>query len=269
MFLDPTKIVYMPISKLSYNENLPRQNINIETLVKLANSNIPSDLPLISTTYTEKPTDEEHINILLSNLLLKIRKLQNQKKVAVAFYHKLTTQELLFIYTTYKKYNLINYLEEAIILHQLNKEGFTHKQIANVLGVSRSYITNKIRFVAQPKELIEAVINNEISEGHAKLLMGLKDKITKLNILEIVKTENLSVKETGKLIQNFKGIKPTSTPLKNSTKKLITQLEKQLNSITENFEITIPRRRKTYLCKITLKLHDQNQLKNLIELLKQ
>ncbi len=269
MFLDPTKIAYIPTSKLSYSENLPRQNVNIETLVKLANSNIPNDLPLISTTYTEKATKEEQISILLSNLLLKIRKLQNQKKVAVAFYHKLTTQELLFIYTTYKKYNLINYLEEAIILHQLNKEGFTHKQIANVLGVSRSYITNKIRFIAQPKELIEAVINNEITEGHAKLLMGIKDKVTKLNILEIIKTENLSVKETGKLIQNFRGIKPTASTIKSSTKKLLNQLEKHISNITKDFEITIPKRRKTYLCKITLKLQDQNQLEKLTELLKQ
>ncbi len=264
MFIAKDKIHNINLQQLVYNPKLPRQNTDVETLVKLSHTKIPADLPLISTTYSENPQQEKNITILLSNLLLKIRKLQGHKKVPVVFYHEIKSQELLFIYTNFKKYNLINHLEEAIILHQLNKEGYTHKQIASVLGVSRSYITNKVRLTIQPKELIQALINDVITEGHAKILMGITDKVTQLNLLDIIQNENLSVKETAKLVQNFKGYTPLPKKTDPVLVKKLEKLERELKSQNLRYEILIPKRKKEYITKVTVLIKDTNQLDKLL-----
>jgi len=267
MFVTPEKIHHISIDKLIYNSQLPRQNLGVDRIVKIANSKLPEDLPLVSTTYTTDPNAESQIEILLSDILLKVRKIQGHNKVKVVFFHQLQTQELLFIFTTYKKHDLINPLEEAIVLHQLNKEGFTHKKIAQILNVSRSYITNKIRLLQQPKEIIEALINGEITEGHVKVLMGIKDKVTKLNLLAAIKTDGLSVKQTSKLVSTFKGLDTEKTRMTPGFRTELEAIAKKLKTAGIDIDIYVPMRRKGYVAKLTLYLKDALAIKDLKELL--
>ncbi len=66
-------------------------------------------------------------------------------------------------------------LDEARSLQNLvTKQGLTHTQIAEKLGKSRPYVTNAIRILNLPDPILEMIEVQKISQGHARLLLGLK-----------------------------------------------------------------------------------------------
>jgi len=98
----------------------------------------------------------------------------------------------------------LNPIEVALSLHELIKKyGFTHEELAKNLGKSRTYITNMLRVLNLPEEVIEKIRDNKISIGHAKILVGL-DKTKALEVSRKIEKENLSVRDTEKLIKNIK-----------------------------------------------------------------
>jgi ParB family chromosome partitioning protein len=66
-------------------------------------------------------------------------------------------------------------------LHE--KFGFKHSAIAKKVGKSREYVSNSIRMLALPEEMLEALSNRKISEGHARPLLMLGDRPEEQNVL--------------------------------------------------------------------------------------
>ena len=66
-------------------------------------------------------------------------------------------------------------LDEARSLQNLvTKQGLTHTQIAEKLGKSRPYVSNAIRILNLPEPILQLIEAQKISQGHARLLLGLK-----------------------------------------------------------------------------------------------
>ncbi len=71
----------------------------------------------------------------------------------------------------------LNAVDRAKAFHQLSKEfGFKHSQIAEKVGKSREYVSNTIRILALPEEILQALGQNKISEGHTRPLLMLTDR---------------------------------------------------------------------------------------------
>ncbi len=99
----------------------------------------------------------------------------------------------------------LNPLEEAEA-YQLLADNYelSHEEIAGNLGKSRASITNTMRLLKLPAEIKVSLKNLIISAGHARALLGLDSETEMINVFQIVRRKNLSVRETENYVKNLK-----------------------------------------------------------------
>ena len=97
----------------------------------------------------------------------------------------------------------LNPIEEAESYQNLIDKGLTHDEI---MGKSRPYISNIVRLLQLAKEVRQAIKKEEISQGHARLLVPLKEEEQLLWLNKICR-EDLSVRAVEKLLQQKKSLK--------------------------------------------------------------
>ncbi len=96
----------------------------------------------------------------------------------------------------------LNPLEEANAIKKLIREfGLTHEEIAKRIGKSRVYVTNILRLLKLPEKIKEKIEKGEISEGHARVLLSLKDKDEIINLAEEITKKRLSVRDLERKIK--------------------------------------------------------------------
>ena len=77
----------------------------------------------------------------------------------------------------------------------LELDNMTQEDLAKTMGKSQPMVANKLRLLALPEEVQDALIKNQISERHARSLLNIKDKPTQLMLLDRIKKERLTVRE--------------------------------------------------------------------------
>lgn len=87
-------------------------------------------------------------------------------------------------------------IEEAQSYKKLLDKGNTQEMIAKKLGIAQSTIANKLRLLALPEEVQEALLNNKISERHARSLLRLNSVEKQIELLNKIVNEKLTVRET-------------------------------------------------------------------------
>lgn len=103
----------------------------------------------------------------------------------------------------------LNPVEEARAYADLIEEySYTQEEIAKKVGRSRSSITNSLRLLDLPDAVLEKLAYGEILEGHAKVLLGLKEAYKIERAAEIVVAKELSVRDTEKLVKTMSEEQP-------------------------------------------------------------
>lgn len=98
----------------------------------------------------------------------------------------------------------LSFMEEARAYQQLIEVfGLTQKELAERIGKSQSTVANKLRLLNLPTDVCEQLENENITERHARALLRLRDKEDQLALLEKIKKEKLSVKETERIIERM------------------------------------------------------------------
>jgi ParB family chromosome partitioning protein len=97
----------------------------------------------------------------------------------------------------------LNPMEMARAYHRMmNEFGLTQDIIAQRVGCERSSIANVVRLIHLPLEIQQLIETNQLSMGHAKVILGLPDQNEQLRVAKLVVSRALSVRETEKLIQS-------------------------------------------------------------------
>jgi len=156
----------------------------------------------------------------------------------------------------------LNPLEEAQGYKRLIDEfSYDQEKVSKFIGKSRSYITNCLRLLTLPNEVIKLIEDKKITSGHAKILVGLENAGFIANkILE----KKLSVRQTENFVKIFKkNKKPKITSNKDAN---IRDLE---NSISEKIGLSVTiknsnRNKGT----ITFSYKELDQLNKIIEIIK-
>ena len=96
----------------------------------------------------------------------------------------------------------LNPLEEAQGYKRLIDEfSYDQEKVSKFIGKSRSYITNSLRLLSLPKDVLELVEQKKITSGHAKILVGLENaSFVASKILE----KKLSVRQSENFVKIFK-----------------------------------------------------------------
>ena len=155
----------------------------------------------------------------------------------------------------------LNPLEEALGYKKLIDEfSYDQEKVSKFIGKSRSYITNALRLLTLPSEIISFIEQKKLSTGHAKILVGLENSIFIANkIIE----KKLSVRQTEKFVQIFKKKKNNVIKKKDANIEL---LEKSIiEKIGLNVSIKNDRKNKGT---ITFSYNDLSQLNKIIDIIK-
>ena len=116
----------------------------------------------------------------------------------------------------------LNPLEEAQGYKRLIDEfSYDQEKVSKFIGKSRSYITNSLRLLSLPDEVIKLIETQKLTAGHAKILVGLENAFFIAN--KIVE-KKLSVRQAEKLVNTFKNYRLKSKNKNKSTKKLVIML---------------------------------------------
>ncbi|MEG2044525.1 MAG: ParB/RepB/Spo0J family partition protein [Clostridia bacterium] len=175
-----------------------------------------------------------------------------------------TTQEIkeISLIENLQRENL-NIIEEAIGYKTLIEEHMlTQEEVATIIGKSRPAISNTLRLLTLPTSVLELVRENNISQGHAKVLLSVQDEKQMKNIADIIVKENLSVRETEKRVNSLKKPKKAEKAKENDCN--IKELEKQ---ISEKLGVKAKISSGKIKGKIELEFYNKNDFEKLIELL--
>lgn len=105
----------------------------------------------------------------------------------------------------------LNAIEEADGIKKLIGEyGLTQEQAAQTLGRSRSAVTNSLRLLTLPDEVVKMVRDGRLSAGHARALLGLPDEKSIIHLASQVIEKQLSVRETEKAVRAM--VRPARRP---------------------------------------------------------
>jgi ParB family transcriptional regulator, chromosome partitioning protein len=97
----------------------------------------------------------------------------------------------------------LNPMEMARAYHRMmNEFGLTQDIIAQRVGCERSSIANVVRLIQLPSEVQQLIESNQLSMGHAKVILGLPDQHEQLRVAQLVVSKILSVRETEKIIES-------------------------------------------------------------------
>ena len=155
----------------------------------------------------------------------------------------------------------LNPLEEAQGYRRLIDEfSYDQEKVSKFIGKSRSYITNSLRILTLPDEVIKLIESNKLSTGHAKILVGLDNASFVAN--KIVDNK-LSVRQAENFVQLFKKKRQKSKITKDTN---IIALELSVsNKIGLIVEIQNNKRNKG---KISFEYKDLDQLNKIIDIIK-
>ena len=156
----------------------------------------------------------------------------------------------------------LNPLEEAQGYKRLIDEfSYDQEKVSKFIGKSRSYITNSLRLLNLPKEVLEFVKNKKITSGHAKILVGLENAVFIANkIIE----KKLSVRQSENFVKIFK--KKTKIDSKIKSDPNIKSLEESISKkIGLNVQIKNNKKNKGT---IIFSYHDIEQLNKIIDIIK-
>ena len=155
----------------------------------------------------------------------------------------------------------LNPIEEAQGYQRLiNEFSYDQEKVAKFIGKSRSHVTNCLRLLSLPREVTELVESNKISQGHAKILVGLQNAYF---LAKKIIDKSLSVRQTELLVRIFKNKKITKHTIKDPN------LKKLESTITDKTGLNvIIKNKKNNTGSISFEYKNLEQLNRILELIK-
>jgi ParB family chromosome partitioning protein len=96
----------------------------------------------------------------------------------------------------------LNPVEEALAYDALiDRFGLSQDQVAKQVGKSRSAVTNVLRLLDLPDEVLELLKNGDLTAGHARAILGLKDEEQMITLAKRVIEKDLSVRDVEKTVR--------------------------------------------------------------------
>lgn len=259
--------VMMNITKVEPNREQPRKKFDEDALLELSES-IKQFGVLQPLLVQER---DNYYEIIAGERRWRAAKLAGVKEVPVIV-KKLTEQEIMEISLIENiQREDLNPIEEALAYKRLLTE-FNLKQdeVADRVSKSRTAVTNAMRLLKLNDKVQQMVIDEMLTTGHARALLGIDDQEKQYVVAQKIFDEKLSVRETEKLvknIQNEKKIAPEgSKKIDPQLEAVYRGLEEQMKSILGTKVFINPKDEKKG--KLEIEYYSQEELDRIIDLIR-
>lgn len=203
--------VMVDILKVEPNREQPRKNFDEDALLELADS--IKQFGILQPILVQDK--KEYYEIIAGERRWRAAKLAKVKEVPVIV-KNLTEQEIVEIslIENIQRENL-NPIEEAVAYKRLLTE-FNLKQdeVAERVSKSRTAVTNSMRLLKLCEKVQQMLIDEMLTMGHARALLGIEDEEKQYSIAQKIFDEKLSVRETEKLVKKIQAEKENSSKTK-------------------------------------------------------
>lgn len=208
------KISTLKLSQIDPKSDQPRKYFDKEALEQLANSILDNGLlqPILVRAY-----GDSRYQIIAGERRFRASKLAGLSEIPAIVLEKddKKTAEIALIENVQRED--LNPIEEAMGYKALADDyGMTQEELSEKVGKSRSAIANSMRLLDLPDEIITLVASKELSAGHARTLLGVKDRDNMILLAQHVVENDLSVRvleEEVKRINKPKKEEPDEEPI--------------------------------------------------------
>ena len=194
------EILEIPLKEIRPNPFQPRKSFNEESLQELAES-IKNDGLLQPVVVTE---DIDGYILIAGERRFRASKLAKMKEIRAIVLNSDEYKMRQFALIENIQREELNSVELAEAYNELLKlHEITHEGLSAMIHKSRAHITNTLRLLQLSKMTKKALIEQKITAGHAKMLVGLDDKQQQLMVNSII-GQKLSVRDTESMIKSIK-----------------------------------------------------------------
>ena len=249
------------ISSIIPNRFQPRKNFEKQSLEDLTNS--IRERGIIQPLVVRKSDDLDNKFELIAGER-RWQAAQNaglhEVPVIILNIDNLTSLEFAIVENVQRKD--LNPIEEAEGYKRLIDEfNYDQEKVAKFIGKSRAHISNCLRLLTLPKKVIHNIVEDKISQGHAKILVGLEN--AELLVDKIIK-KKLSVRQTEALARLTKN---RTLKIKSSKDTNIIDIENQISSKI-GMKVNINNRRNNSGT-LTFEYKDIDQLDRIVKIIKE
>lgn len=194
-------IVLVPVNFIIPNPNQPRKVFNQTELEGLASSIKYNGI--IQPLVIRRITDEKY-ELISGERRLRAAKSVGLEAVPCIIMSACDEQSALYAIIENIQRDNLNFFEEAEAMYKLlNVYNLTQHEIAKKLGKSQSSLSNKTRLLKLSPELRSIIIENSLTERHARALLRLEGDVERLKALLYIIEKKLNVNETDKYIDTL------------------------------------------------------------------
>lgn len=259
--------VLVSINKVEPNKEQPRKTFDEDSLLELSES-IKQFGVLQPLLVTDK---KDYYEIIAGERRWRAAKMAGLKKVPVII-KDLTDQEIVEIslIENIQRENL-NPIEEAIAYKRLlNEFNLKQDEVAERVSKSRTAVTNSMRLLKLCDKVQQMVINDMISTGHARALLGITDEEKQYNLAQRIFDEKISVRETEKMVkklqlQKAEPVKEAPAPEKKKLDAVYQEAEEKMKTILGT-KVTI-NQKDSMKGKIEIEYYSPEELTRIYELI--
>ena len=251
----------MSISSLVRNRYQPRKKFDEISLEELTNS--IRERGIIQPIIVRPSSDEEDkFEIIAGERRWQAAQYAGLHEVPVVVINVDNLKSLEFAIVENVQREDLNPIEEAEGYKRLIDEfSYDQDKVSKFIGKSRSHISNCLRLLSLPQEIIELIIEEKLSQGHAKILVGLDNAIL---LAKKIISKKLSVRQAESLVRMLKS--SSNSPSRKKDPNIV-NLEQEL---TDKIGMRVfVKNKKNNSGTISLEYKGADQLDRLVEIIKQ
>ena len=223
-------VLIMKISAVEPNRDQPRKSFREEGIEELASS--IAQYGIIQPLLVQKRDDYYEIIAGERRWRAAMKAGLKEVPVIVKDYTSREAVEISLIENIQRED--LNPIEEALAYDRLIQEfSMTQEQVAGRVSKSRSAVTNSLRLLKLEGDVRQMVISGELSEGHARTLLGIPNDETQRLLAERIVKDKLSVRDTEKLVKKLTSNVPKKVRTRDYQKEAI------LNNLSEQLKIIL------------------------------
>lgn len=253
------------ITKVEPNREQPRKNFDEDALLELSES--IKQYGLLQPILVQDRKD--YYEIIAGERRWRAAKLAGLKQVPVII-KNLTDQEIVEIslIENIQRENL-NPIEEAQAYKRLlNEFHLKQDEVAERVSKSRTAVTNSMRLLKLSDDVQRMVIDEMITTGHARALLGVEDPAEQYNLAQRIFDEKLSVREVEKIVKNM------GKPVKSKKEKVVDKsMQVIYDDISEKLKTQLGTKvnivpKKDGSGKIEIEFYSHDELDRILDLMK-